>query len=499
MLAQKITNLLKIFFFSLLLLISSASPLNAAGADQFIEAKNAPGLDLTKWMSGSKDFLGVFQITGWAFIDEAWGISDSSISNGQAQGAIPVLLGFMGSTYLQKPASIPQYLAYVQNRAGFPVKPAYAAPVPGFKAMEPIIKIWELMRNVVYLFFVVVFVVIGFMIMFRKKLNPQTVISIQSALPMIIVSLILVTFSYAISGLIIDISELATRVIASVLGAKYFQNINQLLTKLTDPALCGPAMRLKIEDLLQCSHNFFSVTGVLFQTDGIKEAIQDTIQSIANGLGGGGGGAWLLRGFSGIVIPLIFTIAMLQTLIKGFFMLLTAYVNIVLSTIFSPFVFLANSFSPGAAEQWFKGFLTNALVFPVTFLLLMLAALIIAGAAGSPAPGRPLVNPTVFKNVQDVWDTTIPPGEITSFSWYPAPLGIFWRRVDPKDPSKGYIFNTDLINYLVAFGLLLAIPKVNDMIKGALEKRESGVGQGISQTLVGAMRNIPLIGGLLSG
>jgi len=47
--------------------------------------------------------------------------------------------------------------------------------------------------------------------------------------------------------------------------------------------------------------------------------------------------------------------------------------------------------------------------------------------------------------------------------------------------------------------LLLAIPKVNDMIKGALEKRESGVGEGVSQTLMGAMRNIPLVGGLLSG
>ena len=35
------------------------------------------------------------------------------------------------------------------------------------------------------------------MIMFRSKLNPQTSVSIQLALPKIVVSLILVTFSYA--------------------------------------------------------------------------------------------------------------------------------------------------------------------------------------------------------------------------------------------------------------------------------------------------------------
>ena len=492
MLVQKITNLLKIFFFSLLLLISSVSPLYAAGSNLYLEAKKAPGLDLTKWIGGSKDFLGVFQITGWTFIDEAWGMSDST-GNSQAQGAIPTLLGFMGATYLQKPASVPQYLAYVQNKAGFPVKQAYAQGI-GFKAMRPILKIWEIMRNIVYLFFVVIFVAIGFMIMFRKKLNPQTVISIQNALPMIVVSLILVTFSYAISGLIIDVSELATRVIASVFKGNWLPVIDDLLDKLTNPDICGTGGVVQLTDLPTCSLNFFNITGVLFQTKGITQAIQDTIQSIANGLGTGSGGAWLLRGFSGIVIPLIFTIAMLQTLIKGFFMLLTAYVNIVLSTIFSPFVFLANSFSPGAAAQWFKGFLTNALVFPVTFLLLALAALIIAGTT---SPSLSSVN--VKEEVNKVWHTNIGPGEITSFNWYPAPLGMFWRRIDPDNSELGYEFNSDLINYLVAFGLLLAIPKVSDMIKGAMEKRESGVGEGVSQTLMGAMRNIPLVGGLLSG
>jgi len=482
MLAQKITNLLKIFFFSLLLLISSASPLYAAGAAEYIEAKKAPGMDLTKWTTGGPNFLGVLQIVGWGFIDESWGISEPTNTEGQLNGAIPTLLGFMGATYLQKPASVPQYLAYVQNRAGFPAKPVYAQGI-GFKAMKPILSIWVLMRNICYLFFIIVFVAIGFMIMFRKKLNPQTVISIQNSLPNIILGLILVTFSFAISGLIIDLSELATRVIASLFKADYLQRIDDLIRSLTDPSFLPAGSNP--QDYLS---NFFSVTSKLFVVQEIADAIQETIKSISLGLGAGG--TTIISVFSGVVVPLIFTIAILQTLIKGFFMLLTAYVNIVLSTIFSPFVFLANSFGPGATPQWFKGFLTNALVFPVTFALLIIATVIIAGT------GNPDITARLSCPTGNCWNPTITPGSINSFEWFPAPLGIFWK----KDPVSGdMVFSTDLINYLIAFGLLLAIPKVNDMIKGALEKRESGVGEGVSQTLMGAMRNIPLVGGLLSG
>jgi len=45
----------------------------------------------------------------------------------------------------------------------------------------------------------------AFMIMFRVRISPQTVITVQSALPKIIFTLILITFSYAIAGFLIDL------------------------------------------------------------------------------------------------------------------------------------------------------------------------------------------------------------------------------------------------------------------------------------------------------
>ena len=108
--------------------------------------------------------------------------------------------------YQQRPASSIDYLAYVnQNLSNKKiVKPAYAQEGYGFRVLQPILPVWKALRNVSYFVFIIAFIVYGFMIMFRVKINPQTVISIQLALPKLIATLLLITFSYAIAGLIID-------------------------------------------------------------------------------------------------------------------------------------------------------------------------------------------------------------------------------------------------------------------------------------------------------
>lgn len=82
---------------------------------------------------------------------------------------------------------------------------AYAAEGIGFASLKPFIGIWLLFRNLVYLLFVIIIVAIGFMIMFRTKINPQTVISVENSIPKIVIALLLVTFSYPIVGFLIDL------------------------------------------------------------------------------------------------------------------------------------------------------------------------------------------------------------------------------------------------------------------------------------------------------
>ncbi|OGK15349.1 hypothetical protein A2774_03385 [Candidatus Roizmanbacteria bacterium RIFCSPHIGHO2_01_FULL_39_12c] len=92
-----------------------------------------------------------------------------------------------------------------------------AAQGIGFAAISPLQPIWKIFRDATYVLLVLILVAIGFMIMFRMKINPQTVISIESALPRIIVALLLITFSFPIAGFMIDLMYVVMALTISIL------------------------------------------------------------------------------------------------------------------------------------------------------------------------------------------------------------------------------------------------------------------------------------------
>ena len=104
--------------------------------------------------------------------------------------------------------------------AGF-VPKTLAAEGIGMGSIQPFAKIWKIFRDVTYLLLVIVLIAIGFMVMFRTKINPQTVISVENSLPKIIMALILITFSFAIAGFMIDLMYLLIAIITSVLSPVY--------------------------------------------------------------------------------------------------------------------------------------------------------------------------------------------------------------------------------------------------------------------------------------
>jgi hypothetical protein len=120
-----------------------------------------------------------------------------------------------GAVYANPPASGVDYLAYLGEKINI-VPQAYAQGGVGFERMRHFLPVWEAFRNLAYAFLVIIIVFVGFAIMFRVKISPQAIISLQSALPKIILSLILITFSYAIVGFMIDIMMLVSNLIISV-------------------------------------------------------------------------------------------------------------------------------------------------------------------------------------------------------------------------------------------------------------------------------------------
>lgn len=153
------------------------------------------------WLSSSFEtniVLGIRSLIGDIQFND-----DGSLKTGWLPGGlIGTTNNFIGSLY-QPPASGFNYIAHsFENFLG---KPAYAQGV-GFRGLEPLMVIWRGFRNAVYLLSSVIFIIIGMMIMLRVKISPQAVITLQNAIPNLITTLILVTFSYAIAGLLIDLS-----------------------------------------------------------------------------------------------------------------------------------------------------------------------------------------------------------------------------------------------------------------------------------------------------
>jgi hypothetical protein len=59
---------------------------------------------------------------------------------------------------------------------------------------------WRVFRNMAYGAMAIVMIVVGIMIMTRRRLNPQTAVTVQYAIPRIVVALVLITFSYPIGA-----------------------------------------------------------------------------------------------------------------------------------------------------------------------------------------------------------------------------------------------------------------------------------------------------------
>ena len=80
-----------------------------------------------------------------------------------------------------------------------------------------IIALWSKVRDISYVIYVTIMIVIGFMIMFRHKIGGQAMVTLGNSIPRLIVSLILVTFSFAIMGLLIDLGGLIMKLVAFVI------------------------------------------------------------------------------------------------------------------------------------------------------------------------------------------------------------------------------------------------------------------------------------------
>ncbi|QQG44514.1 MAG: hypothetical protein HYW86_01185 [Candidatus Roizmanbacteria bacterium] len=312
------------------------------------------------------------------------------------------------------------------------VPQAFAAEGVGFSAIRPLMNIWKVMRDVAYLILVVVIILIGFMVMFRMKLNPQTVISVESALPKIVLSLIYITFSFAIAGFLIDFmyviivlgisvlakadptlieSQLQNQYTAAQFGTIWdsmfpikswetgipifggFIHLFQLGQGLAEilPSWINDGVRLLgllflgfplLKDYMKLN-DFVGLPSILNNLDVLGNSLGSLPRGIIFGiplLAIGVGLALIVSLVygAGWILGLLIFFTMLLLLFRIFFLLLMTYLKIILMIIFAPIFMLFEAVpGKGGFSYWFKNLLAEIIVFPAVILIMVTARVLI--------------------------------------------------------------------------------------------------------------------------
>ncbi len=383
-------------------------------------------------------------------------------------GAVGMTTNSIAMLYANQPISSTFYLAQVGQNMGIIPRPAYAqVNGSGSGILTPVYNLWKTLRDLAYLLFIAVFVTVGLMIMFRQKINPQTVISVQAALPSLIIGLILVTFSYFFSALLVDLSFVGMQVVTQVFVSSYASGSpNTFCTAGATAQACGA-------ELTKLSQNanilqFFSATAFNSQNmgtaaSGVSGQLTDTvfagnhtmamvIPAIVGGIigffmGFGPVGA-LIGGITGaastdyvipIIVMVIIVVALAIAMIRLAVALITAYIQILVFTMLAPVYILMGSI-PGKGSNtatWYKGILGNALIFPAVLGAFLFAGTILGSSSAN----------------------TVAP---------------FFGGIDG-----------DFIKTILGFGIIMATPAIPDMVRKAV-----GVSgpQAFSQAAIGGFK-----------
>jgi len=357
----------------------------------------------------------------------------------------------------------------------------------GFDSIRPLLEIWTVIRNLVYLLFVLIFIVLGLGIMFRIQIDPRAVMSIQSQLPKIVIALILVTFSYAIAGFFIDMMYLSLFLIINMfagvgLGVSTTLDTNPInaagglgsggIGGIAANAAKGVSAALgslfdgggPFADVFKKIINFIvnpvgTIAGGVFGGIPVIGSITNTINSVVSGamdmVGLGLKNAFMI--IVGAIAWLIISIALLSALFRLWFTLIKTYVFILINITFAP-VWIAFGLIPGSSlsfGNWVRALVSDLAAFPIVLVLFSLGKTFQDAFSNSP-------------------DAFVPPY-----------IG------DPGDMS---VFSS-----IIGMGIILLAPEAVNMAKSIFKAPESkltgavgrslGVGQGIVGSLGGSIKN----------
>lgn len=423
-------------------------------------------------------------------------------------GTLGAVTSLIGTLYTNPPVRTVDYLASVGQDLGI-VKEAHAQVLgSGASVLSPILQLWQTSRNISYIFMIIVFLVIGLMVMFRNRINPQTVITAQAALPGLVIGLILITFSYFLAGLISDLAFVGTNIVGyyfvSAQGNLTANNLNltqtiskhnilDIMAPLTGIVGSGDAASLAGSIFDKLGDAQFPVRTVIFWLSNqfLTPLVPTNLSANpwalligpAVGLVGGLVANAAISPLLGQFLSFAACLALIYQMIKLLIRLLTAWLTIIFLTITAPFQLLIASLPgrQGIATGWILNILGNILIFPAVVAVIYFVAFILGSTNFSnhcpkDATGNCLLNISALNP--------------TNSNDFPSPVYAAQGTNNIIGTNTFPLFggiDLSFVQILLAFGALMALPTIPDIVVKAVG-RMGQAGQMIGQEIMGGFR-----------
>lgn len=188
------------------------------------------------------------------------------------------------------PSSFYYWARGTLENAGF-VPKTYAQGI-GFAALTSFQPIWKVFRNLAYLVIVVVIMVVGFMVMFKVGGGGKNAVTLESALPKLVIALLAISMSYALAGLLIDVMYMVIALVINMLGPVSGMDPTTQ-TKMMGSVMSGSPTDLffmLMGNIGQSDGNYYNLAGSLYSL--VPGYMQSVINAVVNNLVIGGLGEW---------------------------------------------------------------------------------------------------------------------------------------------------------------------------------------------------------------
>lgn len=261
----------------------------------------------------------------------------------------------MGNTLDSKDAIPINFAYYVKDQAKhipFVSDTAFAQGTSfEYMGADFVLALWKQTRKIAYGLIALALIFTGVMIMLRKQLPSKTAVTVQYALPRLILALVLITFSYPIASLGIALIPLLRNI-----GSSIIYNVG-----------LGFGLSGTVADF-NSIHDLPLYIQVMSRMNVIRGSLLSTAVGAAFGLGLG-------SAMASTYVMLLWLLCLIIAFIKS----VIIQIQIMGHVIFAP-ITLAWSTIPGNEKlmsDWFKKLAAKILAVPAMFLYIAMAKLII--------------------------------------------------------------------------------------------------------------------------